>query len=482
MAENKNILKKLLLKFKPELEKVEESEPEEPEISMPAVPEPEPESKESEESEENTKKEIPQQVYSVCLFAIGVLILLLIFVQGSAMWKALHEAIKGFFGISVIFIPVGLFFAVYQMDKSEKKQDLKNQLKLWGIGITFFSCFIEIMFGKGRVLNYNFGQCFKMLYDEGIAWRGGGMLSALAFLILHIFGDVGSKILVCLLSFVVIMILTKKSLAEFFAMLKKPFQNFFNIIHQDRKDEEILKTYEQEQYVHEIQDEQEALAIAEQGANKNHSAVQNNLISIDIPIELENLGNQAITSMSNKKVKTKTKPKAKAKSNIANAKPKDIVIITPEMILEKINSDSVSGLQFEEIVSKILRFNGFVNVETTKASGDNGIDILAEKDGTSYAIQCKCYSKSVGNKAVQEAYTGKVFYQKMIAVVVTNNIFTKPAMETAKATQVLLWDRTKLLEMLNQLSHEDLLELANSMHIDNKQLDFNHLAPISDIG
>ncbi|MDE5793037.1 MAG: restriction endonuclease, partial [Oscillospiraceae bacterium] len=85
-------------------------------------------------------------------------------------------------------------------------------------------------------------------------------------------------------------------------------------------------------------------------------------------------------------------------------------MITPEMILEKIDSDSVTGFQFEKIVSKILEFNGFTNVENTKASGDNGIDILAKKDGTSYAIQCKCYSKPVGNKAIQEAYTGKEFY------------------------------------------------------------------------
>ena len=90
-------------------------------------------------------------------------------------------------------------------------------------------------------------------------------------------------------------------------------------------------------------------------------------------------------------------------------------------------------------------------IKRTQSSGDYGIDVLAEKDGISYAIQCKCYSKSVGNKAVQEAYSGKDFYKCMVAVVLTNNYFTKSAIETAKHNNVLLWDRNKLIELIKPL-------------------------------
>ena len=69
--------------------------------------------------------------------------------------------------------------------------------------------------------------------------------------------------------------------------------------------------------------------------------------------------------------------------------------------------DYMSGDDFEYFCADILRGNGFKNVEVTKASGDHGIDVLAKKDGVKYAIQCKRYSKPVGNKAVQEAYSGK---------------------------------------------------------------------------
>lgn len=113
------------------------------------------------------------------------------------------------------------------------------------------------------------------------------------------------------------------------------------------------------------------------------------------------------------------------------------------------NYDSMDGHQFEYFCADILKKNGFENVEVTRGSGDHGIDILAEKDGVSYAIQCKCYSSNVGNSAVQQAHTGKSLYRKDIAVVLTNRYFTLQAREEAGELGVKLWDRDKLNEMIN---------------------------------
>jgi len=111
--------------------------------------------------------------------------------------------------------------------------------------------------------------------------------------------------------------------------------------------------------------------------------------------------------------------------------------------------DSMEGHQFEYFCADILKNNGFVNVEVTQGSGDHGIDILAEKDDIKYAIQCKCYSSDINNSAVQQAYTGKGFYKRDIAVVLTNRYFTPQAIEEAKELRVKLWDRDKLNEMIN---------------------------------
>lgn len=93
-------------------------------------------------------------------------------------------------------------------------------------------------------------------------------------------------------------------------------------------------------------------------------------------------------------------------------------------------------------------------MEVTKGSGDHGIDILAEKDGIAYAIQCKCYSSNIGNAAVQQAHTGKSIYHKDIAVVITNRYFTQQAIEEAAALGVKLWDRDKLNELIKKANKQ----------------------------
>ena len=111
--------------------------------------------------------------------------------------------------------------------------------------------------------------------------------------------------------------------------------------------------------------------------------------------------------------------------------------------------DSFEGHEFEYWCANLLRCNGFENVEVTPGSGDQGVDIIAEKDDIRYAIQCKCYSSDLGNTPVQEVWAGKSMYHCQVGVVMTNRYFTKGARELAGTTGVLLWDRDKLLKMIN---------------------------------
>ena len=110
--------------------------------------------------------------------------------------------------------------------------------------------------------------------------------------------------------------------------------------------------------------------------------------------------------------------------------------------------DEMDGHAFEYYCAELLEKNGFLNVEVTKGSGDHGIDILADKDDNSYAIQCKCYSSNIGNAAVQQAYSGKDIYKKDIAVVLTNQFFTPQAKAEGDKLRVKLWDRDKLQELI----------------------------------
>ncbi len=110
--------------------------------------------------------------------------------------------------------------------------------------------------------------------------------------------------------------------------------------------------------------------------------------------------------------------------------------------------DEMEGRDFELFCARLLEKNGFTEVRVTKESGDYGIDILAEKEGVTYAIQCKRYTAPVGIKAIQEAYAGRDYYDRMVGAVLTNEYFTTPAVKAAQKLKILLWDRGYLEEMM----------------------------------
>ena len=99
----------------------------------------------------------------------------------------------------------------------------------------------------------------------------------------------------------------------------------------------------------------------------------------------------------------------------------------------------ISGQQYEALCAGYLRQNGFREISFTKASRDQGVDLLAKSGRLRYGIQCKYYGRTVGNKAVQEAYAGACYYDCDVAVVMTNADFTAPAKDLAASNGVLLW-------------------------------------------
>ena len=112
--------------------------------------------------------------------------------------------------------------------------------------------------------------------------------------------------------------------------------------------------------------------------------------------------------------------------------------------------EDMEGHEFEYFCADLLKQKGFVDVEVTKGSGDYGVDILAEKDGITYAIQCKRYTAPVGVKAVQEAYAGRDYYDRMVGAVMTNQYFTSPAVDAAKKLKILLWDGGYMESMMDE--------------------------------
>jgi restriction system protein len=108
--------------------------------------------------------------------------------------------------------------------------------------------------------------------------------------------------------------------------------------------------------------------------------------------------------------------------------------------------DKMDGVEFEEHLAYTYRCLGYT-VEITPAQGDQGADLVLERDGIRTVVQAKRWSQPVGNKAVQEVCASIKYYGAQDAIVVTSNTFTESAKELARANGTILIDRHGLIKL-----------------------------------
>lgn len=125
----------------------------------------------------------------------------------------------------------------------------------------------------------------------------------------------------------------------------------------------------------------------------------------------------------------------------------------------------MNGYQYEEKCAELLRGRGFINVDVTPGSGDQGVDIIAEKDGIKWAVQCKYYEGTVGNKAVQEVFAGACFYDCDKALIITNSKLTNPAQILADKLKVEVWDDINAIVLQQEASSLN----ADRVYVDDEQ-------------
>jgi restriction endonuclease Mrr len=117
------------------------------------------------------------------------------------------------------------------------------------------------------------------------------------------------------------------------------------------------------------------------------------------------------------------------------------------------NVNGLDGVDFETHVARQLKACGYDDVRGTPASGDQGADLIAKKDGRTIIIQAKRYQGTVGNKAVQEVASAVSFYGGDEGWVITNSTFTPSARALAQKTNVRLFegrDLERLAEILSR--------------------------------
>jgi curved DNA-binding protein CbpA len=111
--------------------------------------------------------------------------------------------------------------------------------------------------------------------------------------------------------------------------------------------------------------------------------------------------------------------------------------------------DLISGTDFELLLVELFRRAGYQVTHTGKR-GDFGADIVIEAEGAKTVVQAKRYTAVVRHAAVQEAVAAKAMYKATGAMVVTTAGFSPHAAKLARANNVELWDRPRLVAELGR--------------------------------
>lgn len=116
--------------------------------------------------------------------------------------------------------------------------------------------------------------------------------------------------------------------------------------------------------------------------------------------------------------------------------------------------DNLSGRDFEKFLVYLFQNLGF-EVTLTQSSHDYGADLLLKVGNITISLQSKLYhNHSVGVSSVQEVYSASKYYGCHIGAVLTNSYFSKNAINLAKSTKVLLWDRNMLISLISAKESE----------------------------
>jgi len=170
-----------------------------------------------------SKSDNSGQLWSIVLFSSGILIFLMSIIEGQAAWLALHNFVRGLFGVGVFIVPVVLIYAAIMIACDKSGAAVAGKM-IQGLILILLICGIThiFIFGKDEILPIN--ELSKQLYDNGINLIGGGFASiVIGVPLLALFGNIGASIIVIILTFAFIMLLTNLNLVSLFKFLAKPF-------------------------------------------------------------------------------------------------------------------------------------------------------------------------------------------------------------------------------------------------------------------
>ncbi|MCM1132788.1 MAG: DNA translocase FtsK [Ruminococcus flavefaciens] len=168
------------------------------------------------------------RVVSVAMFGMGILTALITLIPGSAGWSYMHNALWGICGWAVFAVPILLIYSSVLMGLGRQAEEILAKA-LWGIGWTVLASSALQIFTVGEIPGQDLLSYIISLYSDGTRLRGGGVISLpVAGILFVVFGKMGARIVIVLLSAVLFLILSGKGLKDCFDVITAPFKFAYN--------------------------------------------------------------------------------------------------------------------------------------------------------------------------------------------------------------------------------------------------------------
>ena len=229
------------------------------------------------------KKRARQQIHAVILFALGVLLAALALVEGVSLWRWLHNALFGLFGLGAIALILLLFYIAILLTRGQK---VTGKAVCGAVLVVLICGALQIFqMGVPRSVDINLLEMLVECITEGIDLHSGGLAGTLVGLPLLLYcGKVGGGIVILLLIFVFLMILTGGTLIGLARAAKQPVKHLEET-YADQMLQQEQRRAQRPAPPAKGQPRAAAGPAAQQAAPKAAKKSQRHKFTIDIPID-----------------------------------------------------------------------------------------------------------------------------------------------------------------------------------------------------
>ncbi len=164
-----------------------------------------------------------RQMYAIILLACAVLAFCFAIIEGENLWTWIHNVLLGLFSFSAYLLP--LLLAAVSIVLALDKDESTLTTRVWQSGVFTMLLNSTVCAFVVDTSEMNFWEAIAYTFTEGVSLRGSGVFGVLlGWPVEWLFGDVGAKIVLILLTVVFLMLVTGITILKIIRAMRKPVE------------------------------------------------------------------------------------------------------------------------------------------------------------------------------------------------------------------------------------------------------------------